>query len=273
MTLADTAREPRLDYAMRTDAGRKREVNEDAALAAFPCFLVADGMGGHEAGDLASRAAIAEFERRIRPGVRSTVAEVGAALEAARVAVEAVAAGRERGAGCTLAGAVLVEEDGELLWLILNVGDSRVYLHRGAELQQVTIDHSLQNEALAEGGAGEALPSRNIITRALGAADSTADTWMLPVETGSRLLICSDGLTTEVADEEIRATLTMGGRPEAVVDELVNRANRAGGRDNVTVVVVDTAAGGTAWHIAPERGGETLDDDTVTATVPRRRRT
>lgn len=272
MTHADERHEPELDYAMRTDAGRRREVNEDSALAAFPCFLVADGMGGHEAGDLASRAAIAEFARRIRPGVRSTVAEVGAALEAARTAVEAIAAGRERGAGCTLSGVVLVEDDGELLWLVLNIGDSRVYVHRGAELQQVTIDHSLQNEAIAEGERGASLPSRNIITRALGAADSTADTWMLPVETGSRLLICSDGLTTELADEEIRATLTMGGQPEAVVDELVNRANRAGGRDNVTVVVVDTAAGGTAWHIAADRSDGEIDDDTVTATVPRRRR-
>lgn len=272
MTQVDAAREPELEYAMRTDAGRKREVNEDSALAAFPCFLVADGMGGHEAGDLASRAAIAEFERLIRPGVRSTVPEVGAALEAARASVDAVAAGRERGAGCTLSGVVLVEDDGELLWLVLNVGDSRVYVHRGAELQQVTVDHSLQNEAIAEGEQGDALPGRNIITRALGAVDSTADTWMLPVETGSRLLICSDGLTTEVADEEIRATLTMGGRPEAVVDELVNRANRSGGRDNITVVVVDTASGGTAWHMASEGSGAELDDDTVTATVPRRRR-
>lgn len=259
-----------LDFAVVSDVGRKRAVNEDSAIAISPSFLVADGMGGHEAGDLASQAAIAAFGGNIAPGRPATVAEVSSAFEAARAAVAQVAVGRKNGAGCTLTGAVLVDNDGELAWLVLNVGDSRVYLHRGAELQQLTVDHSLRDEVGPN--ADGSRPPRNIITRALGSADTTADSWLLPVETGSRLLICSDGLTTEVVDEELRATLTMGGRADAVAEELVRRANEAGGRDNVTVIVVDTLEGGQAWHLASETPSTgATNDDTLTATVPRRR--
>lgn len=261
-----------LDFAVVTDVGRRRAVNEDSAIASTPLFLVADGMGGHEAGDIASQAAISAFASHITPGQPSTPIEVSGALEAARAAVAQVAEGRENGAGCTLTGAVLVTNEGELSWLILNVGDSRVYLHRGAELTQITVDHSLRDEiGLTVDGVR---PSRNVITRALGSADTTADSWLLPVETGARLLICSDGLTTELSDEELRATLTMGGKAESVTEELVTRANEAGGRDNVTVIVVDTLSGGRAWYLGNETGGlgETFDDDTLTATVPRRRR-
>ncbi|KAM9863263.1 PP2C family serine/threonine-protein phosphatase [Leucobacter sp. BZR 635] len=261
-----------LDYAVVSDVGQRRAVNEDSALAQSPTFLVADGMGGHEAGDLASQAAIEAFRGRLEAGRPSTVPEVSAALDAARTAVSGVAAGREKGAGCTLTGAVLVDNDGDLAWLVLNVGDSRVYLHRGAELQQLTVDHSLRDEV--EPGFLGTRPPRNIITRALGSADTTADSWLLPVETGARLLICSDGLTTELTDEELRATLTMGGRADAVAEELVRRANAAGGRDNVTVIVVDTIGGGTEWHLSGEHSSlaETDTDDTLTVTIPRRRK-
>ena len=263
---------PEVSAALRSDAGMLRAVNEDSALAEYPSYLVADGMGGHEAGDEASRAAIDAFASVIRPGELSTVRDVGLALEAAREAVARVAANRARGAGCTLTGAVLVRHEGGVCWLVLNVGDSRVYLHRGSDLHQVTVDHSLRDEMIA-GGAHhpDALPGRNVITRALGSADTTADSWLLPVEDGSRLLICSDGLTTEVDDQQLRAALTMGGQPEAVADELVRRANDAGGRDNITVVVVDVLAGGSAWHLDtnPQLESASEDDRTLTATVPR----
>lgn len=260
-----------LDYTVVSDVGRRRTVNEDSAIAQTPCFLVADGMGGHEAGDLASQAAIAAFAGRIEPGRLATIAEASDALEAARAAVAQVAVGRANGAGCTLTGVVLVENEDDVAWLVLNIGDSRVYLHRGAELLQLTVDHSLRDESPVN--ADGSRPPRNIITRALGSADTTADSWLIPVETGARLLICSDGLTTELADEQLRATLTMGGRAEAVASELVQRANEAGGRDNITVIVVDTIAGGRAWHLKSENVsiGTTFDDDTLTATVPRRR--
>lgn len=266
--------EPELGCAMRTDRGMRRAVNEDCGIAEYPCFLVADGMGGHEAGDEASRAAIDAFASTVRSGEFSTVREVGLALDAARRAVEEIAALRERGAGCTLTGAVLVTHERRPYWMVVNIGDSRVYLHRGADLHQLTTDHSLRAEMIASGERDEArLPGRNVITRALGSVDSTADSWLLPVEEGSRLLICSDGLTTELDDEQLRATLTMGGGAAAVVDELVDRANDAGGRDNVTVVVVDVLAGGESWHIGGGRTGEdSTDDATLTVTLPMRAR-
>ena len=261
-----------LDFATLSDVGLKREVNEDSVLAATPCFLVADGMGGHEAGDLASQAALAAFAAGIPVDRPATVPLAGETLNAARIAVAEVAAGRERGAGCTLTGAILVEHEGELHWLVLNIGDSRVYLHRGSELQQITVDHSLYEEVL-RGDTGAQLPPRNIITRALGSSDSTADSWLLPVETGTRLLVCSDGLTNELDDEAIRAVLSMGGRPDAVAAELVERANAAGGRDNISVIVLDTVVGGRSWHVGSASGahGDTDSDKTVTATRPARR--
>jgi protein phosphatase len=262
-----------LSVAMRTDPGRRRAVNEDSALAQMPCYLVADGMGGHEAGDLASQAAVAAFSRWIRPNERASVRVVNEALDAARVAVDRVAEGRERGAGCTLTGVVLVEHEHELYWLVLNIGDSRVYLHRGSELRQLTVDHSLIEQVRSGGGDGQKLPPRNIITRALGSIDSAADTWLLPVETGARILVCSDGLTTELSDEQLRATMTMGGRADAVAEELVDRANEAGGRDNITVVVVDVLSGGRTWHVGSDTSspGNSQTEDTLTVTLPGRR--
>jgi len=141
-------------------------------------------------------------------------------------------------------------------------------------LEQVTIDHSLGQELVDSGAlAPEDLATferRNVITRAIGAPDSTADSWLLPVVNGERLLICSDGLTSEVSDEGIRATLTMSGRPESAAAALVQRARQAGGRDNITVVVVDVVSGGideqgdaTTGLPRPTAGPETDDETTI----------
>ncbi|MGO1539512.1 MAG: PP2C family protein-serine/threonine phosphatase [Leucobacter sp.] len=265
--------DPVFEFAAHTDPGVRRAVNEDSVLATIPCFLVADGMGGHDSGNVVSKAALHSFAESIPQGRPATLKLVHTALEASRAAAERIAAEASRGAGCTLTGVVLVEYEDELHWLILNIGDSRVYLHRGSELQQLTVDHSLRDELLSAGADEASLPSRNIITRALGASDSRADTWLLPVETGSRLLVCSDGLTSELDDEQIRATLTMGGTAEAVVTELIQRANEAGGRDNVTVIVIDTISGGRSWHIGSERSSRSfsLIDETLESTLPRKR--
>lgn len=270
---AKTAAGPELVSALITDVGRRREVNEDAGLDRFPCYLVADGMGGHAAGDVASRTAIETFASRVPEGRRSSVTEVSEALEAARIAVDDVSAEHPRGAGCTLSGAVLVDHDGAPYWLVLNVGDSRVYLHRGSELKRLTVDHSLLEE-MRGAGMSEHLPPRNIITRALGSADSAPDSWLVPVEAGTRLLVCSDGLTTEVEDEEIRAVLSMGGRADAVVRELVDRANAAGGQDNITVLLVDVLSNGAerAGASAGDGGLEHTADSTLTVTRPGRGR-
>ena len=234
--------------AMATDAGLVRRVNEDAALAEWPVYLVADGMGGYEAGDRASAAVADAFRRHVAGHRVASIATVRDALADAADGVAVVSGGTERGAGSTVSGVAVVDDEGEPAWLVFNVGDSRVYRHHGSELEQLTVDHSLGQE-LVDGGelrredlAG--FDRRNVITRAIGAHDSTADSWLLPVVNGERLLICSDGLTSEVSDEGIRATLTMNGRPESAASALVQRARQSGGRDNITVVVIDVISGG-----------------------------
>lgn len=241
---------PAIEAAARTDVGLHRRVNEDSVFSGDGVYIVADGMGGHEAGDLASAAAIQPFvELAATPGTPQ-FPTVEATIERSRTAVDTVSLHTERGAGCTLTGVVLIEHEGAPHWYVMNVGDSRVYLHRGAQLTQLTLDHSLHAELLAEGRAEAAHTPRNVITRALGSDDSRHDAWLLPVHTGTRLLVCSDGLTTEVSDDELRAVLTIGGRPDAVADELIRLARDAGGRDNISVIVVDTVSAGSAE--APE---------------------
>ncbi|MFK4759636.1 PP2C family protein-serine/threonine phosphatase [Microbacterium sp. ZW T5_45] len=241
-----TASDVVLNVAALTDVGLTRAMNEDSVLAASPVFLVADGMGGHDAGDKASAAVVAAFEPLA--GTLVTTAEIGAALARANETVEAIAAQHARGAGSTLAAVALVEHDGAPHWLVFNVGDSRVYRLFANELDQLTIDHSLGQELV---DAGELRPEdlanfaqRNVITRAIGASDNVADSWLVPVIDGERLLLCSDGLSGEVGDESIRATLTMAGRPETAAAALVRRAKQAGGRDNITVIVIDVVSGG-----------------------------
>lgn len=235
-----------LNVAALTDTGLTRTANEDSVLSASPVFLVADGMGGHEAGDRASAAVVAAFEP-LRGRVVG-VDDIRDALGTATAVVDDIAAGHKRGAGSTVTGVALVEHDGVPHWLVFNVGDSRVYRHHGTELTQLTIDHSLGQELV---DIGELRPEdlatfaqRNVITRAIGGPDSTADSWLLPVVDGERLLLCSDGLSGEVSDEGIRATLTMTGRPETAAAALIRRALQAGGRDNVSVIVIDVVSGG-----------------------------
>ena len=237
---------PAIEAAARTDVGVHRRVNEDSVFAEHGIYIVADGMGGHEAGDLASAAAIQPFAALADEAGIPDFRVVEATIELARNAVDAVSLQTERGAGCTLTGVVLIQHEGAPHWYVLNVGDSRVYLHRGAQLTQLTADHSLHAELLAEGRAEAEHTPRNVITRALGSDDSRHDAWLLPVHTGTRLLVCSDGLTTEVPDDELRAVLTVGGRPEAVADELIRLARAGGGRDNISAIVIDTLSAGSA---------------------------
>lgn len=260
-----------IEAATASHVGNVRRVNEDSVLAARPAYFVADGMGGHEAGDLASQAAVGSLAALATAAGPLTTAAVDAAIAAARAAVDAVADNTERGAGCTLSGAVLVAHEGAAYWYVVNIGDSRVYEHAGSTLMQITRDHSLRAELRAEGNRDAERAPRNVITRALGSDDARHDAWLLPVVTGSRLLICSDGLTTELDDEAIRAVLSVGGTARPVAEELVRLACVAGGRDNVSVVIVDTVAGAPAHHEADEDTQPTDFDDTIEITRPVRR--
>ena len=241
-----------LQCGSRTDVGRKRHENEDSLLASQPVFIVADGMGGLEAGHRASSAVIAEFRGCVG---RTDVAagDVVAAVERAHTSVRAVSDSTGRGAGSTLTGLVLIDHEDAPHWLIVNVGDSRVYRLHGGDFQQLTVDHSLAQELIEEGSLLKAdvasFARKNVITRAMGADNSSADYWLRPVVTGERLLVCSDGLSGELFDEAIKAGLTLGGSTQQTADALLAGALEHGGRDNVSVIVIDVIAGGvSSWH-------------------------
>jgi serine/threonine protein phosphatase PrpC len=243
----------------RSDVGRKRKGNEDSLFLnpEQQLYVVADGMGGHAAGEVASRVAvdaINEFvaltggnEEITWPfGLDDTISYEGNRLKTAirhanRRVLEATRESPEYEGMATTVAAVLVVGDTALL---AHVGDSRIYLWRGGELTQLTSDHSWVNEQLQSGvlSADQARshPLRNVVTRALGGkADLQVDVQSLAVQPGDLLLICSDGLTTMVADDEIGHILSAsGGEVEAGARDLVAQANERGGEDNITVVLM-----------------------------------
>lgn len=239
-----------LHHGARTDVGRVREVNEDAYLAAPPVFVVADGLGGHGGGDVASGLVVEEFGRLAEgfdPARGSD--QVGRALDAcqrrvAEYGAQQRAAGEPGGhAGTTVVAAVVVHES-EPEWLLVNVGDSRIYrLHEG-RLDQVSVDHSLVQELVDAGTitAEEATrhPERNVVTRALGSPGRvSADYFRLPLAAAERLLLCSDGITGMIGDGAIAAVLVEAEDPRDAADRLVEAALEAGGEDNATAVVID----------------------------------
>jgi serine/threonine protein phosphatase PrpC len=231
-----------LRVAARTDVGRVRTGNEDTVLAAPEELIVAvaDGMGGHQAGEVASATAMAAFVDHLHRGD-----SVGDAITRANDAVYAKASEdlSLRGMGTTLTAAVV---DGSTL-VIGHVGDSRAYLLRDGAMTQLTTDHSVVAELIAAGELTEAEaqadPRRAMITRALGIdTDVSVDVVAVDITPGDRLLLCSDGLTTMVPDDEIAAILARETDPEPAADALVRAANAAGGADNVSVVIADVAA-------------------------------
>lgn len=235
----------RTSWGSATDRGRVRALNEDSLLAAPPVFLVADGMGGHHAGDLASRVAVEEFSRLVGRDV-ATADEVHAcfARVAARLRAE-VEPGRT--VGTTVAGAAVADHDGAAYWLVFNVGDSRVYRWSGGVLDQISVDHSLVQEYVDAGHLtseeARVHPERHVITRAVGTGSvPEPDYWMLPATAHDRLLVCSDGLTSELEDVDLARVLASTPDPEAAARALVDAALGAGGHDNVTAVVVDVLA-------------------------------
>jgi PPM family protein phosphatase len=232
-----------LGWAARTDVGHRRTNNEDSVIVVSPVFAVADGMGGHAAGDRASAAAVEHLTPR--KGVKFLdVATLEESLAAAAEDIDTLAIGVPVGVGTTVTGAVLVL-DGEVpTFAVFNIGDSRVYRFEHNELRRVTVDHSVVQE-LVDAGAlsaedAEHHPDSNVITRALGFRDDPRpDVWMIPARTGMRLLICSDGLTKELGDDRIRLHLAAGMAADETASALVDAALAAGGRDNVTLAIVD----------------------------------
>lgn len=236
-----------VSWGAYSDVGLVRGHNEDSFLIQAPLFVVSDGMGGHAAGEVASSIAIETIGQRA-PGSADDVL-LGAAVEAAN---QAVIAGAEAGVGkpgmgCT-ASAVLIEKD---RMAVAHVGDSRVYVLHHGTLVRITHDHSYVEELVDAGQitADEARthPSRSIITRALGSdPDMYADHFSLEVNSGDRVILCSDGLSSMVPDSEIEALAVSSATPRQAAGSLVAAALTAGGADNVTVVVVDVLNDGLA---------------------------
>jgi PPM family protein phosphatase len=222
-----------------TDTGRQRRDNEDSMYVRAPVFVVADGMGGAQAGEVASRIAVEAFEQGLPDSGSPEERLADRAREANRRIHELSHADLERhGMGTTLTAAYL--DDSHLA--IAHVGDSRAYLFRDGELQRLTQDHSLVGELVRKGKLteeqAEEHPQRSIITRALGPEASVEiDTWTYPVKDGDILLLCSDGLTSMVPEEKIADVLESSASLRDAATRLIREANAAGGRDNITVVL------------------------------------
>ena len=228
----------RVDVGQATDLGRVRERNEDSMLVDPPLFAVADGMGGHRGGDVASQIAIETLEELEATGVGSLAEHVRRANRA--VWDRSVEDDRLAGMGTTLTAARF---DGVNVQLA-HVGDSRAYLFRGGSLRQLTDDHTLVARMVRAGEITEAEaevhPHKNVMTRALGTeAQVEVDEEAVALQDGDRLLLCSDGLTGMVTEDQIQAILETTDAPQRAADQLVRAANRAGGVDNITVVVID----------------------------------
>jgi serine/threonine protein phosphatase PrpC len=230
----------KLAAASATDQGRVRGNNEDAFLVDDDraLFAVADGMGGHRGGEVASHTAIEALRAAVANGT-----PLHAAITRANLAVLARAAGDDEltGMGTTLTAVIAV---GGRQLLIGHVGDSRAYVLHDGELRRATDDHSLVEELVREGRLtpeqAEAHPQRAIVTRALGVDDDVdVDLYTLEVDAGDRVVLCSDGLTTMVRERDIERLARTEPDPQNLADAFVRAANDAGGEDNITVVVID----------------------------------
>jgi serine/threonine protein phosphatase PrpC len=227
-----------------TDAGRVRQSNEDASFMQAPIFAVADGMGGHRAGEVASGIAIESIARAMEDGTPSGEALAEVLQEANRAVRERASGGEDLRGMATTCTVMRIEADRAV---IAHVGDSRAYLFRGGTLRQLTEDHSIVGSMVRERiltpEAAARHPRRHVVLRAIGQSDNLeVDVVAVDLEPGDRVLLCTDGLPSMVDSEHIRKVLAGAPGPEEAARRLVELANEAGGEDNVTVIVVDVGS-------------------------------
>ena len=234
-----------------TDIGRKRKQNQDYVFTSeIPVgplenlFIVADGMGGHNAGDYASKYAIATIVEKIEMSKDGTVAALEKAIRSANSHIRAKSRENEDmiGMGTTVVAATIKDD----IMCVANVGDSRLYVIND-EVKQITVDHSLVEEMVRMGGIGREQArvhqDKNIITRAIGAEDEIKiDFFQVELKKGDMILLCSDGLTNMVEDEEIRMILLAQKDIAGKAEALVAAANQNGGKDNITVILIEPFA-------------------------------
>lgn len=252
-----------LTWAGVTDRGRRRENNQDSFLAKYPLFIVADGMGGHAGGEIASQATVDRLSDMVDAG-QIDDERIVAALQLAVDDIHQHPETTDEGTGTTLTGVYLDRHDDGWRWISLNIGDSRVYLERDGRLIQVTTDHSVVQELIASGKISpeeaDAHPYSNVITRAVGANELVSPDYVaIDVVDGDRFIICSDGLTKELTDYGILHFLRENAEPADAVNAMVDAALENGGRDNVTLIVLNVRFTGG-------RGGAA--DDVATAERP-----
>ena len=258
-----------------TDTGNLRGQNEDSHIAQQGLFAVADGMGGHNAGEVASAMAIEYLRGVALSGVASAeaFAQVVRDLNNA-IFSAATATTDQRGMGTTLTAAALLDSTSETdqpsQIVIANVGDSRTYLLRSGELRQLSVDHSYVQELVTEGlltiDEARTHPRRNIVTRALGIdAQVSVDTWTIPMFDGDRFMLCSDGLVDEVPLNEITEMMREHTTPQQVAERLVTAAKWHGGRDNITVIVLDVSINAATTEVvaAPDITPDTASESTT----------
>jgi PPM family protein phosphatase len=265
-----TASGVRLRWGGASDVGQVRQVNQDSLYVGTGLFVVADGMGGHAGGEIASRLAVETMESELEhEGTEPRrVLDLVTAVQAAndRVWAQSEHDPNLAGMGTTVVAIGIVEEDGEARVAIVNVGDSRAYRLSDGHLDQVSDDHSLVGELFREGrltvDEARVHPQKNIVTRAVGIERYVdVDEFQILPHTGDRYLLCSDGLTDEVTEEEITRILRSVEDPEAAAQELVRQANAAGGRDNITLIVVDVVDDGRGPTGASDARRESVPDD------------
>jgi protein phosphatase len=264
------------DQAFRSDTGRQRNANEDSFFVRAPIFVVADGMGGAQAGEVASRAAVDSFDVDLTGGPPEQVLRETIELANRRIHDLARADPSRAGMGTTLTAAIVNAEREEVA--IGHVGDSRAYRLRGGRLEQLTRDHSLVEEMRRKGQLTDAQaedhPQRSIITRALGPEPEVEpDVHTVAAAPGDVFLICSDGLTTMLGEPQIAKLASGASSMEAAVRALVDEANRAGGRDNITVLAfrLEDAAAPQSQPESPTLVGSSAEEAGLTATEVRRR--
>ncbi len=237
----------RLAWGSATDVGRVRQANQDTFFVSDTLFVVADGMGGHQGGEVASDLATSSLRQDFGSGDESPTTEglVRAVQRANEVVVAAATDNPDlTGMGTTLCAMAVVDVDGDERLAIVNVGDSRAYLLKDGDIEQITDDHSLVAALERQGrltrDEAAVHPQRNILTRALGIdARVMVDSWEVRPVVGDRYLLCSDGLFNEVDESRLAATMRKLSDPSEAARELVRLANEGGGHDNITVVIVD----------------------------------
>jgi serine/threonine protein phosphatase PrpC len=257
-----------LHFGAATDVGLVRDHNEDAFLAEPPVFVVADGMGGHQGGEIASAIVVEEFARMAAAGYdRSRGAEaVSATLVACQRRIEQYAEEQRRQhgpwyAGTTVVAALLVTDHEADKWLLVNMGDSRIYRVNAGVLDQVSVDHSVVQELVEAGVITEddvaTHPERHVITRALGGPElPEPDFFLVPLSSAERLVLCSDGVSGLLEHDEIGRILAAAQDPRDAADRIVAAAVAAGGTDNATAVVIDVVGlsmSGESYDAAQQR--------------------